>query len=80
MAAMTKRWNFDIYIAKEIADQADWMIHHGHTIPEGMTQQQWHQILTRVRDDFRRYSSKTHSSRPEDALALFAQHFDKWWD
>ena len=80
MTEMTKRWNFDMFIAKEIADQADWMIRHGHTVPENTTTEQWHDVLVRVRDGFAAYSRSPASPRPNEALELFVEHFDKWWD
>ena len=80
MTEMTKRWNFDMFIAKEIADQADWMIQRGQTYPEGLTAEVWTGLLMEMRDGFRDYHSSPNAVRPVRALGLFVEYFDRLWD
>lgn len=80
-------WNGDVYLTGVIGTMALNLRDHGSAYPDSLTLDEWKDILTKIGEPLVAYATaKTqdpNSVNPglaRDALRLFAEWFDHFWD
>jgi hypothetical protein len=77
-------WDLHAYLAGTISN-AIWRLREaGHSHPVNLTEDQWHDILTRIAEGFASYyvayEAGEDPERPTEALNLLSQHWLDLWD
>jgi len=73
-------WNFDVFFADVIVHACNWHMSCGETSPWHLQTDEWHRVLTVIRDGFAKRNDFDVPEPPEEAWQLLKDNFKHFWD